>query len=195
MRQSGRVSRHYRAWRRRCVTPRSRGVPGFIDPARAGSYGDYKDKSFDVKFLLLQEEGLWPSMALGGQDIFGTEVFRATYVTFGKKAGDFDFTLGYGHDEAGVNAYITIPLQQREFVPPIKEPEPYTQITPRPRLEQWNSDAEHRQHMIQALLKQDFKNVRIATESGSPDRGADQHADLGDEPGGRPRGADHRRAG
>lgn len=210
-----------------------RGVPGFIDPARAGSYGDYKDKSFDVKFLALEEDGWWPAVALGRQDLFGTDVFRATYVTLGKKAGDFDFTFGYGaqridgafggvryspqwlkgwslvaeydandykrdigsslsgvdqrkhelvggveyrygwlglqasygHSEAGVNAYISIPLQQREFVPHINEPAPYTEIPPRPRLEQWNSDAEHRQRMIQALLRQDFKNVRIATES------------------------------
>ena len=210
-----------------------RGVPGFIDPARAGSYGDFKDKSFDTKFLLLEEEGAWPALALGVQDIFGTQVFRATYLTLGKKAGDFDFTLGYGnnridgafggvryrsqwlpgwglvaeydaydykrdigssltgvdqrkhevvagveyrygwlglqasygHEEAGVNAYISIPLQQREFVPHINEPAPFVKVMPRPRLEQWNSDAEHRQRMIQALLRQDFKNVRIATES------------------------------
>ena len=210
-----------------------RGVPGFTDPERAGSYGDFKDKSFDAKFLLLEEDGLWPAVALGVQDLFGTEVFRAQYVTLGKKAGDFDFTLGYGndridgafggaryrpqwlkgwalvaeydaydykrdigsalsgvdkrkhevvagveyrygwlglqasygHDEAGVNAYIAIPLQERGFIPHIDEPAPYTRITPRPRLEQWNSDAEHRSRMIQALLRQDFKNVRIATES------------------------------
>ena len=210
-----------------------RGVPGFIDPQRANDHGNYKDKSFDAKFLLLEEEGVWPAVALGGQDILGTEIFRAGYVAFGKKVGDFDFTFGYGveridgafggvrykpqwlkgwalvaeydandykrdigsslsgvdqrkhevvagveyrygwlgvqasygHDEAGVNAYISIPLQQHEFIPHINEPEPYTQITPRPRLEQWNSDAEHRQRMIQALLRQDFKNVRIATES------------------------------
>jgi membrane-associated phospholipid phosphatase len=209
-----------------------RGVPGFIDPARAGSYGDFKDKSFDVKFLLLEEDGLWPAVAFGRQDVLGTQVFRATYVTLSKMEGDFDFTFGYGaqridgafggvryrpqwlkgwalvaeydatdykrdigssitgvdqrkhdvvagveyrygwlglqvsygHDEAGVNAYVAIPLQEREFVPHINEPEPYVKITPRPRLEQWNSDAQHRQRMIQALLRQDFKNVRIATE-------------------------------
>ncbi|MEO8164337.1 MAG: YjbH domain-containing protein [Betaproteobacteria bacterium] len=209
-----------------------RGVPGFIDPARADSYGDYKDKSFDTKFVLLEEEGAWPALALGVQDLFGTNVFRAGYVTAGKRIGDLDFTLGYGtdridgafggvryrpqwmkgfalvaeydaydykrdigsslsgvdrrkhevvagveyrygwlglqasygHDEAGVNAYIAIPLQQREFVPHIDEPEPYVKITPRPRLEQWNADGEHRRRMIQALLRQDFKNVRVVSE-------------------------------
>ena len=34
----------------------------------------------------------------GGQDLFGTEIFRAGYVTAGKRIGDFDFTLGYGTD-------------------------------------------------------------------------------------------------
>ena len=209
-----------------------RGVPGFPDDPTA-DYGDYKDKAFDAKFILLEEDGLWPSLALGGQDIFGTGVFRAAYAALGKKAGDFDFTFGYGteridgafggvryrpqwlkgwalvaeydaydyardygssitgvdqrkhevvagveyrygwlglqasygYGEAGVNAYISIPLQQREFVPHIDEPGPYVSIAPRPRLEQWNSDSEYRRRMIQALLRQDFKNVRIATES------------------------------
>jgi membrane-associated phospholipid phosphatase len=209
-----------------------RGVPGFIDPARAGSYGDYKDKSFDTKFILLEEEGAWPAVALGLQDAFGTDIFRAAYLTVGKRLGDFDLTLGYGreridgafggvryrpewakgvglvaeydatdfkrdigssltgvdqrkhglvggleyrygwlgvqatygHDEAGINAHISIPLQQREFVPHINEPEPYVRITPRPRMEQWNADEAYRQRMIQALLRQDFKNVRVATE-------------------------------
>jgi membrane-associated phospholipid phosphatase len=207
------------------------GVPGFGSQPNT-DYGDYKDKSFDAKFLLIEEDGLWPAVVLGGQDLFGTEVFRAGYVTLGKQLGDFDFTVGYGteridgafgglrfrpqwlkgwalvaeydaydyardrgsaitgvdqrkkdmvggieyrygwlglqasygHDEAGVNAYIAIPLQQKDFVPDIEEPEPYVKITPRPRLDQWNNDPTHRRRMIQALLRQDFKNVSIATE-------------------------------
>ena len=208
-----------------------RGVPAFPNNPTA-DYGDFKDKAFDVKFLLLEEDRFWPAIALGVQDIIGTGVFHATYAAVGKKMGDFDFTLGYGaqridgpfggvryrpqwlkgwslvaeydandyasdigssitgvdqrkhevvagveyrygwlglqasygHDEAGVNASISIPLQQREFVPRINEPAPYTRITPRPRLEQWNSDAEYRSRMIQALVRQDFKNVRVAIE-------------------------------
>ncbi|MGH8767402.1 MAG: YjbH domain-containing protein [Burkholderiales bacterium] len=207
------------------------GVPAFGSQPNT-DYGDYKDKSFGAKFLLIEEDGLWPAVVLGGQDLFGTEVFSAGYVTLGKQLGDFDFTLGYGteridggfgglrfrprwlkgwglvaeydaydysgdvgaattgvdqrkkdvvggieyrygwlglqasygHDETGVNAYIAIPLQQKEFVPKIEEPEPYVKITPRPRLDQWNDDPTHRRRMIQALLRQDYKNVSIATE-------------------------------
>jgi hypothetical protein len=211
----------------------TRGVPGtLVSGPSFADYGDFKDKSFDAKFVLMEENGAWPAIALGIQDIFGTQVFEAEYVTLGKKLGDLDFTAGYGvkridgafggvryrpqwmkgfglvaeydatdyqrdigssitgvdqrkhevvggleyrygwlglqatygHHEAGVNAYIAIPLQQPGFVPHIDEPEPYVKITPRPRLEQWNDDAQYRQRMIQALLRQDFKNVRIATE-------------------------------
>lgn len=71
-------------------------MPGFSDPANANSYGDYKDKAFDAKFLLLEEGAIWPAVMFGGQDLFGTEVYRANYVTFGKKVGDLDFTFGYG---------------------------------------------------------------------------------------------------
>jgi hypothetical protein len=156
-----------------------------------------------------------------GQDLFGTEVFRAGYVTLGKQLGDFDFTLGYGteridggfgglryrprwlkgwglvaeydaydysrdigsaitgvdqrqkdvvggieyrygwlglqanygHDEAGVNAHITVPLQQKDFVPDIDEPEPYVKITPRPRAGPVEPRPTHRHRMIQALLR------------------------------------------
>ena len=80
------------------------------------------------------------------------------------RKGWLGLQAGYGHDEASVNAYVAIPLQQKDFVPDINEPAPYTKITPRPRLEQWNTDPVHRQRMLQALFKQDFKNVRIATE-------------------------------
>jgi len=207
------------------------GVPGFSDADRAESYGNFKDKSFDAKFLLIEEGRLMPAVAIGGQDIFGTRVYPANYLTLGKKVGDFDLTVGYGtdridgafggvryrpewmkgwglvaeydatdfsgdigssitgvdqrkkevvagveyrkgwlglqagygHDELSVNAYVAIPLQQKDFVPDINEPAPYTRITPRPRLEQWNDDTVHRQRMLQALLKQDFKNVRIAS--------------------------------
>jgi DNA-binding beta-propeller fold protein YncE len=52
-------------------------VPGFEE--RPGSdFGDFKDKSFDLKAVLLPERGWWPAVALGYQDAGGgTGVFRA----------------------------------------------------------------------------------------------------------------------
>jgi membrane-associated phospholipid phosphatase len=70
-------------------------VPGF--PGRLDAdYGDYKDKSADVKYVLFDEKERWPQLAIGGQDMGGTNLFPAYYGVASKRIGDFDLTLGYG---------------------------------------------------------------------------------------------------
>jgi hypothetical protein len=60
-------------------------------------YGDYKDKTFDLKLRVLPEREWWPQLAFGAQDAGGgTGLFSAYYAVASKKFGDFDFTLGYG---------------------------------------------------------------------------------------------------
>ncbi|MGA8006434.1 MAG: YjbH domain-containing protein, partial [Burkholderiales bacterium] len=208
-------------------------VPGF-NPAPGIDYGDYKDKSFDLKLQLLPERGAWPSVALGAQDIQGTAIFRAIYGAASKKIGNFDLTLGYGgkridgafgglrytdprlpnwsvvaeydandyqhdlgaalsgaadyrkapaagieyhsqwwgakayaaHGQAGVNAWVSVPLEAKEFVPKIDEPPPFTRIVPRPSEAQWAESREHRAQLARALYEQDFRDVRIAYLNG-----------------------------
>jgi hypothetical protein len=69
----------------------------------------------------------------------------------------------YGHGEAGLNAYMAIPLQEK-WVPKIDEPGPYVKVTPRPDMAQWLGNDEHERRMLAALTSQDFKDVRILTE-------------------------------
>ncbi len=62
-------------------------------------FGDYKDKAFDAKALLVREDRWLPSIALGTLDFTGTGVFSVDY--FGvasKRFGNTDYTLGYGVD-------------------------------------------------------------------------------------------------
>ena len=73
------------------------GVPSFGEgTALTKSYGDYKDKTFDGKVLLLSEGGWTPSLAAGIQDLFGTGIFRAGYLAASKQVGPIDATVGYG---------------------------------------------------------------------------------------------------
>ena len=202
------------------------GYDGGLGPA----YGDYKDKSFDGKFVLVEEGGWVPQLAIGAQDFMGTKVFAAQYVVANKRLGDFDFTLGYGEkridglfggvryrpkalenwafvaeydandysrdpgaaqsgaasikkgpgvgveytwgwltgqlaytrEKPAVMAYMAVPLSLKDFVPKSDEPQPYTKITPRPTMEQWLENDEHRNRMMQALVEQDFRSIRIA---------------------------------
>ena len=204
-------------------------VPGFA-PGPGIDYGDYKDKSFDLKLQLLPERGIWPSVAFGTQDFQGTAIFRALYGAASKQVGNFDLTLGYGskridgvfgglrytdprlpnwslvaeydaydykndlgaalsgaadynkapaagieyrsqwwgaklyaaHGQAGVNAWVSVPLEAKEFVPKVDEPPPFTKIVPRPTAAQWAENREHRAQLARALYEQDFRDVRIA---------------------------------
>jgi len=71
------------------------GVPGFPN---APELGNYRDKAFDAKLLLLAEDGPWPAVAIGAQDYFGTQLFQAQYLALSKRFGRFDLTVGYGND-------------------------------------------------------------------------------------------------
>ena len=76
-------------------------VPGFAgtpqDPSFGRGYGDFKDKAFDAKLLVLPERGIWPAIAVGAQDIGGgTSIFRAPYAVASKQLGELDLSAGYG---------------------------------------------------------------------------------------------------
>ena len=62
-------------------------------------FGDYKDKAFDAKLLLLPETRWFPAISAGTQDYTGTRLFSAHYIALSKSfLDDFDVTLGYGTD-------------------------------------------------------------------------------------------------
>jgi hypothetical protein len=58
---------------------------------------DYKDKGFNFKFRL-KEEGSWPSIAVGINDIAGTGVYSSEYIvsSYGINRTDFHFGIGWG---------------------------------------------------------------------------------------------------
>jgi membrane-associated phospholipid phosphatase len=212
---------------------RIQGVEAF--PGRPGAdYGDYRDKSFDLKLRVLPERGWLPQIALGGQDTGGgTGIFSAYYAVASKQLGDFDVTLGWGsgriedafggvrwaprgspwslvaeydafdyandafasqsgvadrkkgvalgieyrrdywgakaytaHGEAGVNAWVSIPLEQREYAPKIDEPPPYTKVNPRPTEAQWREDPAHEARLRRALAMQGYEDVTTRYRNG-----------------------------
>ena len=201
-------------------------VPG---GAPGSTFGDYRDKSFDAKLLLLKESHYLPALSIGTQDFTGTRLFNAKFLTLSKNFGDVDVTLGYGADridgafggiryrpswhknlgfvaeydannykndyratdsgadqrkggatyaieykygwlgaqlsyqggDVGANLYVSIPLMQREYVPKIDEPAPYTTSTRQPTLQEAQGDARNTQEIARALERQGFKNVRL----------------------------------
>ncbi len=73
------------------------------------------------------------------------------------------------HGEAGVNAWLSVPLETREFVPKLTEPAPYTRINPRPSEQQWRDDPAHEARLRRALARQGYDSVATRYENGRLD--------------------------
>ena len=67
---------------------------------------DYKDKGFNFKFRL-KEEGLWPAIAVGINDIAGTGLYSSEYIvgSYGINRTDFHFGVGWGALNGSSNSF------------------------------------------------------------------------------------------
>ncbi len=69
-----------------------------------------KDKGFDIKFRLLQEGFIKPSLALGFRDLAGTGLFSSEYIVASKRIRNLDISLGLGWGLLGLEDSISNPL-------------------------------------------------------------------------------------
>ncbi len=72
-------------------------------------------------------------------------------------------------DHFSANAYVTVPLGTRQFLPQLTEPAYFNpkDAPPRPTLEQWNASGAHGAALVQALVRQNFKNIRVAVDGSA----------------------------
>ncbi len=76
----------------------------------APDYSIYWDRSFQVKARLFNETEYTPTVAIGVEDLIGTEVYGGEYLVASKQFGDFDTTLGIGWGSLGSTGLIRNPL-------------------------------------------------------------------------------------
>ncbi|WP_426211648.1 YjbH domain-containing protein [Massilia sp. TWP1-3-3] len=69
-------------------------------------------------------------------------------------------------DHFSANVFASVPLSQREFIPKVAEPGYYKPKVAPVRLsaEQWRADPRSAAPLISALVKQNFKNVRVVQD-------------------------------
>lgn len=67
------------------------------------------------------------------------------------------------------NAYVSIPFSEREFIPKFREPAYFQpkDAPPRTTITSWQKDGRHGAQLVQALGKQDFKNVRAELDGAT----------------------------
>jgi len=76
------------------------GVPAFSDVS-GSSYGNTKDKAFDIKLQLLKEGKYLPAFSLVISDPTGTSLYASQSVVASKQIYPFDFSLGMGNGRFG----------------------------------------------------------------------------------------------
>tara|TARA_B100002019_G_scaffold291945_1_gene313565 strand:+ start:1662 stop:3788 length:2127 start_codon:yes stop_codon:yes gene_type:complete len=69
-----------------------------------------KDKGFDLKIGLMNEQDSLPAIAVGLRDIAGTGLFSSEYLVFTKSVGNLDITSGLGWGLLGAANNIHNPL-------------------------------------------------------------------------------------
>jgi len=70
-------------------------------------------------------------------------------------------------DHFSFNTYLSIPFAEREFVPKLYEPAPFNpkDAPARVSVDEWKNDGTHGTELVQALVKQDFRNVRVGLDA------------------------------
>jgi len=70
--------------------------------------------------------------------------------------------VAWHRDHYSANAYVSLPFSEREFIPKLAEPAPFQAKDAPPRVSdaEWQQVPRHGAALIEALVKQDFKNVR-----------------------------------
>lgn len=77
--------------------------------------------------------------------------------------------LARHRDHFSANAYVRIPFSEREFLPKLLEPAPFQPRNAPARVSaaDWQKDARHGAQLVQALAKQNFRNIRVELDSGT----------------------------
>jgi len=70
-------------------------------PALTANYGNYKDKSVDLKYQFISEGKYLPAVAFGIMDPQGTRIYPSQYIVMSKQIYPFDFSLGFGNGRYG----------------------------------------------------------------------------------------------
>lgn len=65
------------------------------------------------------------------------------------------------------NAYLSIPLNKKEFIPKVDEPAPLVMLPPRPTEQQWRENPQYRRNLLRALDGQDFRDIRFSLQGNA----------------------------
>lgn len=78
--------------------------------------------------------------------------------------GWFGTQLSYQKGDVAANAYISVPLMEREFIPKIDEPVPDKVSAPQASVEEWRGDAKYTMDLEKRLDKEGFEDLQVSLQ-------------------------------
>jgi hypothetical protein len=79
---------------------------------KPGTQEGTKDRSFEVKYRLLDESEYMPQVTVGIRDLLGTGVWSAEYLVANKRVGSLDVSVGMGWGRLADRTVMSNPLSQ-----------------------------------------------------------------------------------
>lgn len=149
-------------------------------------FGEARNVEFSIGYGNMRPDGVFAGMRWAPLSVPGLAFvaeydandyrkdFRAAETDAGKRskgpAVGLEYRWGWlgaqvarHRDHFSANAYISIPFDEQEFIPKLYEPASFRPNMPirRVSVEQWQHDSSHGAALVQALVKQNFRNVRV----------------------------------
>ncbi len=98
--------------------------------------------------------------------------FRAALSGADNRDGGWTFGIDYRygwlggqvsvqHGDTGVLGYIAIPFMDKEFIPKIEEPPPYSESPPKVAIAQWQANTDYAARIGRVLARAGFRNVLL----------------------------------
>lgn len=141
---------------------------GFGDKRPQGMFGGVRyelppaDKAGDGRWSVVAEKDATPYAKDKFADVTGLDNVRqkvAYGVEYRWKWLGLQFSRQHGSN--GLTTFVEIPLQEREFLPKMQEPERFRAPAYRPDCAEWEGDPQYRRRLIGALLRMNFQDIGV----------------------------------
>jgi len=149
---------------------------GPVDATLGYGSGKIQGAFGGINWRLPYDDGAWSVLAEYDANNYKNH-FRATDTFAGKREagpvvglsyrfGWLTTTLARSKSHSSISTNFSAPFQQKEFIPKFLEPAPYSALRERPTAQAWRDSATHRQELVAALHKQDYRGVKVAYHNG-----------------------------
>lgn len=149
---------------------------GSVDATLGYGSGKVSGAFGGARWQLPYDDGAWSLLAeydandyqkhFRASETFARQRQAGPVVGLSYQWGWLNTTLARSKSHSSIQTSFSMPFGQKEYVAKFAEPAPYQIVRERPTAQAWREQAVHRQSLIAALHKQDFRAVGVGYQNG-----------------------------